>query len=214
MRKQKKVLILGGIKQMIGIVEAAKRMGLYTIVTDNGFGASAKHYADEAYDFSPSDIASLAKLAAEEEIEGIFTAIDDINVWNALKLCKTAGLPMFASQEQLNMAAAKDKFLEFCEIFNVPVLQERVQYENAQADGQPASYSRNLLFLAQLGANEEQRNIEHSHKVKLYYTLHNKNFWGNQRPRLFIKSPSGSRRQTSTSFSKEGNKAASDHVLQ
>src|SRR5690606_12001057 len=97
MRNQKRVLIIGGIKQMIEIVEAANRMGFYTIVADNEFGAAAKRHADKAVDLGPTEVAELAAMAAEEKIEGVFTAIDDINVWNALKLCKTAGLPMFAS---------------------------------------------------------------------------------------------------------------------
>lgn len=192
MRKQKKVLILGGIKQMIGVVEAAKRMGFYAIVSDNEFGSSAKAYADKSYNYSPAENAELAKLTAEENIEGIFTAIDDINLWNALKLCKTTGLPMFTSQEQMNMGTAKNKFLEFCRIFNVRVLQERDLMEQGGV-GQYAS---------------------HPHKVKLVYTIQNGNVWVPHRPRLFIKAPAGRRLHIPSTYSREGNKAPADPVFQ
>lgn len=204
MRNQKRVLIIGGIKQMIEIVEAAKRMGFYTIVADNEFGAAAKRHADKAVDLGPTEVAELAAMAAEEKIEGVFTAIDDINVWNALKLCKTAGLPMFASQEQMNMGSAKNKFLEFCRIFNVPV---RLEPEAADLaiEGMPS-----IPFLP-LSAEES---AGHSHKVKMYYTIHNGNSWAHQRPRLFIKAPAGSRRRVAPLFSRGSNKAVSEPVYQ
>lgn len=204
MRKQKRVLILGGIKQMIEIVEAAKRMGFYTIVADNEFGAAAKRHADKAVDLGPTEIAKMAKLAAEENIEGVFTAIDDINVWNAIKLCKTAGLPMFASQEQMNMETAKNKFLEFCRIFNVPVLLELKGADLALEGTSPIPF---LPWAAEEVAGQ-------SYKVKMYYTIHNGNSWAHQRPRLFIKAPAGSRRRGAPLFSKGSNKAVSEPVYQ
>lgn len=205
MRKQKRVLILGGIKQMIGIVEAAKRMGFYTIVADNEFGSSAKRFADKAVDFGPSEIAELASLAVEEKVEGVFTAIDDVNVWNALKLCKTVGLPMFASQEQMNMGAAKTKFLEFCRIFNVPVLAELEGMEYSSA-----GEIHPIPFLPLPVAAE----ANHPQKVKMYYTVHNGNVRAFHRPRLFIKAPAGSRQRIVPIYGRERNKGVSEPAYQ
>lgn len=90
------------------------------------------------------------------------------------------------------MGAAKNKFLEFCRIFNVRVLQERDLMEQAGFE-QYAS---------------------HPHKVRLYYTIHNGNFWVTQRPRLFIKVPAGRRLRISALYNREGDKASADPVFQ
>lgn len=45
----KKILILGGTAQQIKLVEAAKKMGVYTIVTDYLVDSPAKKVADEAW---------------------------------------------------------------------------------------------------------------------------------------------------------------------
>lgn len=122
--KQKKVLILGGITHMIEVVKTAEKMGMYTIVTDNNVDAPAKKFADKAYNINTADTEKLAVIANEEKIDGIFTAFDDINTWNALKLCKKLDLPFYASNEQLAITLNKDKFKEFCRTFNVPVIEE------------------------------------------------------------------------------------------
>ncbi|HSP22676.1 MAG TPA: hypothetical protein VLQ20_10185 [Planococcus sp. (in: firmicutes)] len=120
----RKVLILGGITHMIDVVKTAKKMGMYAIVTDNNVGSPAKKFADKAYDISTADTEKLAKIANEEGIDGIFTAFDDINTWNALKLCKKLNLPFYASNEHLAITSNKDKFKEFCQTFQVPVIEE------------------------------------------------------------------------------------------
>ena len=45
----KKILVLGGTAQQIKLVEAAKQMGVYTIVVDYLNDSPAKKVADEAY---------------------------------------------------------------------------------------------------------------------------------------------------------------------
>lgn len=122
---QKKILILGGIRHMIDVVKAAKRMGLSTIVADNVIGSPAKSYADKSFNTSTADIEGLAKIVRQERVDGIFTAFEDINTWNALALCKKMGLPFYATDEQLDISSNKDRFKEICRRFNVPVIEEK-----------------------------------------------------------------------------------------
>ncbi|PSL36338.1 biotin carboxylase [Planomicrobium soli] len=121
---QKKVLILGGIHHMIDVVNTAKKMGIYTIVTDNIDGSPAKMYADKSYDISTADIDALCDMARSENVAGIFTAFEDINTWNALLLCEKLQLPFYATKKQLEIASNKNQFKAFCRQYGVPVVEE------------------------------------------------------------------------------------------
>lgn len=124
--KQKKILILSGIAHMVNVVETAKRMGYYTIVTDKAPGSPAKKVADKSYDISTSEIDRLAEMARHEQIDGVFNGFDDLNTWNALALCEKLGLPYYATEEQLEICSNKDQFKEHCRKFGVPVSEEYV----------------------------------------------------------------------------------------
>ncbi|MBT2581532.1 hypothetical protein [Planococcus sp. ISL-109] len=121
---KKKILILGGTFHMVDVVETAKRIGLYTIVTDNMIGSPAKKIADQSYDVSTADIHKLAEIGRQEQIDGVFTAFDDINTWNAVALCKTLNLPFYATPAQLEITSHKDRFKDYCRTFGVPVIEE------------------------------------------------------------------------------------------
>lgn len=199
---------------MIGIVEAAQRMGYYAIVIDNSSSGLTKWYADKSYDFNPSNTAILAKVAADEDVAGIFTAIDDSTMWHAIKLCKTAGIPMFASQEQMDMEEAKAKFLEICENFNVPVVQEQEFTEGMEPLHPATSAAVRPSAFVHLGNADAKHQLESPHKVKLYYTLHHKYYWGNRRTRLFIKAPGRRSRRSAAIYASTENKAVREQVLQ
>ncbi len=195
MEKQKKLLILGGISHMIDVVETAKNMGLYTIVTDNNEASPAKKHADQAFDISTADIDALERMARQEQIDGVLTAFDDINTWNAQLLTGRLGLPFYATKEHLEISANKDRFKDFCRRFDVPVIE---QYE--KGDGIPVVYpvivkpvdsyaSKGItvcqneaeLFDAVEKARRFSRHgrvlverfIDTNHGVEMYYTLQN-----------------------------------------
>ncbi|MFC4712846.1 hypothetical protein [Planococcus dechangensis] len=122
--EKKKILILGGTFHMIEVVEAAKRIGLYTIVTDNMSGSPAKKVADQFYNVSTGDIQKLAEIGRFEHIDGVFTAFDDHNTWHAIALCKTMNLPFYATPAQFDTTCHKDRFKEYCHTFGVTVIEE------------------------------------------------------------------------------------------
>lgn len=123
MMNKKKVLILSGASYMIEVVETAKSMGLYTILTDNMVEAPAKKYADKSYRSGMSNIEELAQIAREEQIDGVFNVFDDINTWHALALCKKMNLPIYTVSEQFRSFSGSHRFEEYCQTFNVPVIE-------------------------------------------------------------------------------------------
>ena len=124
MKGTKKVLILGGTRHMIEVIKTANAMGYYTIVADNVEGSPAKSFADKFFDESTADIPAMAEIVRTEEVDGVFTAFEDINTWNAEKLARATGLPFYASEEQLELSSNKNKFKELCRRYAVPVIPE------------------------------------------------------------------------------------------
>ena len=90
---------------MIDVVKKAKEMGLYTIVCDYSPTSPAKLFADKAYDVSTIDINLLEDIARKEKVDGVFAGFEDLNTWNALKLCKRIGKKFYASEEQLEITS-------------------------------------------------------------------------------------------------------------
>jgi len=67
----KKVLILGANRATVTLVQKAKEMGLYTIVTDYNPNAYAKRYADQAENVDCMDIDALVALGRRENVDGV-----------------------------------------------------------------------------------------------------------------------------------------------
>ena len=75
----KKLLILGGTFNDVSIVEEAKAMGIYTIVTDSHTDLNrspAKRIADEYWTINWSDIPALEEKCRHERIDGVFAGYD------------------------------------------------------------------------------------------------------------------------------------------
>jgi pyruvate carboxylase len=115
--KGKKLLILGGSSTEIEIVNAAKNMGIYTIVTDyytDWTKAPAKYVADEAWDVSWSDIGSLVRLCKENDIDGCITGFSEKKVQCAKDLCSRMNYSFYAHESDLDTICDKMKFKDAC----------------------------------------------------------------------------------------------------
>ena len=121
---KKRILILGGITHMLDVVRKAHDMGLYTIVCDYSQNSPAKKIADKAYDISTTDIDALEKMAREEKVNAVFAGFEDLNTWNALRLCQRLKLPFYATEEQLSITSNKKLFKELCRKCGISVVEE------------------------------------------------------------------------------------------
>lgn len=78
MKEGKKVLlILGGAYLHNKVVEAAREMGIYTIVADNVPDAPAKKLADKAYDINVSDVDKMVDMCRKERVDAVLTVMLD-----------------------------------------------------------------------------------------------------------------------------------------
>lgn len=112
----KKLLLLGGPALMSDIVEKAKSMGIYTIVTDwyEPDKSPAKKIADEYWMESVADIDKLACLIKEHHIDGVFTNYTDSYLPYYVNLCEKTGLPCLANMHQVDTISKKDLSKQLC----------------------------------------------------------------------------------------------------
>lgn len=122
----KKLLILAGGPNLVTLVQRARELGVYTIVTDyyDDKKSPAKKYADEAWNVSWSDIDTLEKLCIENKIDGITTGYSESPVDCCVKLCERLGLPCYCTKEQLDLTKDKVLFKNCCRENGVPVVNE------------------------------------------------------------------------------------------
>lgn len=114
--KGKKLLVLGGTALIGDLVEKAKELGVYTIVTDyNGLDKSpAKRIADEYWMDSLSDIDMLVSKIKKLGISGVITNYTDSYLPFYVKLCEQAGLPCLANLHQIETISNKDQSKQLC----------------------------------------------------------------------------------------------------
>ena len=122
----KKLLILGGGATSIDIVEAAREMGVYTIVTDwyDTKRSPAKLVADEYWNEEIFKPELIAKLIKEHHVDGVITGFTDSYLLQYQKICELSGLPCYATKEVFETTMDKAKFKQLCRDNDVPVIPE------------------------------------------------------------------------------------------
>jgi biotin carboxylase len=124
--KGKRLLVLGGSRISCEIVNKAKEMGIFTVVTDwyPLEDSPAKKIADKAFMTSTSDVTAILKLIKDEKIEGILTGFTDSTLPYYSQICKESELPCYATEEQFKILTNKKIYKRLCRDFGVPVVDE------------------------------------------------------------------------------------------
>lgn len=119
--KQKKLMLLGGIRYLLPVIEAAHKLGVHVITADYLPDNIAHKYSDEYVNVSIIDRDAVLKVAVEKQIDGILSFGVDPGVVTAAYVADKMGLPSppLASVEILQN---KDRFRNFLEVngFNCP----------------------------------------------------------------------------------------------
>lgn len=120
--KQKKLMLLGGIRYLLPVIKAAHEQGYYVITCDYLPQNIAHDYSDKYINVSIIDKEAVLKVAQEEKIDGIMSFGVDPGVISASYVQEQMGLPSFGPHESVVILQNKDKFREFLKNngFNVP----------------------------------------------------------------------------------------------
>ncbi len=124
--KNKKLLILGGDSFSIDIVDTAKSMGVYTIVTDwyDVKRSPAKLVADEYWNISIDDYNLLSQKIKESGVDGVFTGFTDSYLLPYQHLCEINNLPSYGTKKQFEILTNKSLYKELCRRFGVPTIKQ------------------------------------------------------------------------------------------
>ena len=136
MNKQKKLMLLGGIRYLLPAIEAAHRHGYYVITVDYVPENIAHQYSDEFHNVSILDKDAVLQLAQELNIDGILSFGVDPGVVTAAYVAEQMGLSFQCSYESACILQDKSRFRQFLKDndFNVPNAKGYSSKEEALAD--------------------------------------------------------------------------------
>ena len=112
--KQKKLMLLGGIRYLLPVIKAAHEQGYYVITADYLPDNIAHKYSDEYVNVSIIDKEAVLRVAREMDIDGIMSFGVDPGVVSASYVQEEMGLPSFGPHESVVILQNKDKFRNFC----------------------------------------------------------------------------------------------------
>lgn len=119
---KKKLMLLGGLRYLLPVIEAAHRHGIHVITVDYLPGNIAHKYSDEYHNVSIIDKEAVLALARELQIDGIMSFAVDPGVVSAAYVAEQLGLPFQCSYESACILQDKSRFRKFLTEngFNVP----------------------------------------------------------------------------------------------
>ena len=140
--KQKKLMLLCGIRYLLPVIKAAHEQGYYVITADYLPDNIAHKYSDEYVNVSIIDKEAVLRVAKEKQIDGIMSFGVDPGVVSASYVQNQMGLPSFGPYESVCILQNKDKFRAFLTEhgFNVPQAKGYTKVEEAMADADQWDY--------------------------------------------------------------------------
>ena len=134
--KQKKLMLLGGIRYLLPVIKAAHEQGYYVITADYIPDNIAHKYSDEYVNVSIINKEAVLKVAQEKQIDGIMSFGVDPGVVSASYVQNKMGLPSFGPFESVEILQNKDKFRAFLKKngFNVPQAKGFDSIEDAMSE--------------------------------------------------------------------------------
>lgn len=133
---KKKLMLLGGLRYLLPVIEAAHRHGIHVITVDYLPDNIAHKYSDEYHNVSIIDKDAVLALAQELQIDGIMSFAVDPGVVAAAYTAEKMGLPFQCSYEAACILQDKSRFRQFLADngFNVPNARGYGEDDNALND--------------------------------------------------------------------------------
>lgn len=134
--KQKKLMLLGGLRYLLPVIKAAHDQGYYVITADYIPNNIAHRYSDEYCNVSVIDKEAVLREAIRLQIDGIMSFACDPGVIAASYVQNKMGLPSFGPFESVEILQNKDRFRAFLQKngFNVPLAKGFDSVESAMSE--------------------------------------------------------------------------------
>lgn len=136
MQPKKKLLLLGGSRYALPVIEAAHHLGIYVITCDYLPDNIAHKYSDEYCNVSIIDKDAVLEAAKRLEVDGVMSFACDPGVVTAAYVAEKMGLPSCGSYESVSILQNKGRFRKFLSdnSFNVPNAKGYRKVEDALHD--------------------------------------------------------------------------------
>ena len=134
--KQKKLMLLGGLRYLLPVIEEAHKLGAYVITADYLPDNIAHKYSDEYCNVSIINKDDVLAKAKELEIDGILSHAVDPGVVSAAYVAEQMGLPFQTSYKSACILQDKSLFRQFLKEngFNCPQAKGYSNAEDALKD--------------------------------------------------------------------------------
>ena len=134
--RQKRLMLLGGLRYLKPVIDAAHKQGYYVITADYLPNNIAHQWSDEYCNVSIVDKEAVLREAKRLQIDGIMSFACDPGVVAASYVQNEIGLPSFGPFKSVEILQNKDKFRAFLTEhgFNVPKAKGYSKVEEAFAD--------------------------------------------------------------------------------
>ena len=134
--RQKKLMLLGGLRYLLPVIEEAHKLGVYVITADYLPNNIAHKYSDEYCNVSIIDKDAVLRAAQELKIDGILSHAVDPGVTAAAYVAEKMGLPFQCSYEAACILQDKSLFRKFLSEngFNCPKAKGYTNVDDALED--------------------------------------------------------------------------------
>ena len=128
----KKLMLLGGLRYLIPVIEAAHKEKIYVITCDYLPDNIAHKYSDEYHNVSIIDKEAVLDIAMKLDIDGIMSFAVDPGVVTAAYVAEKMNIPFVGSYNSVEILQNKALFREFLTKngFNVPKAKGFKFYED------------------------------------------------------------------------------------
>ncbi len=129
----KKLMLLGGLRYLIPVIEAAHKEGFHVITCDYLPDNIAHKYSDEYHNVSITDREAVLELAKRLNIDGIMSFAVDPGVITAAYVAEKLKLPTCAPYKSVEILQNKSLFRQFLSKhkFNVPKAKSFKKYHDS-----------------------------------------------------------------------------------
>lgn len=123
---QQKLLMLGNSLGSKEMVEYAKSLGVYTIVTDprEPTKSTAKLVSDEYWMINTGDYDQLEKKCREEGVTAVICGVSEFCLEACMELCKRLGFPCYCTPEAWHFSRDKADFKALCKEIGAPLPED------------------------------------------------------------------------------------------
>ncbi len=118
---QKKILLLCGSHNDLGLLRALRKLGVYILLTGSIPNSSGEKFADEYIQADYSDKDLILQIAIDHKVDGICQCCNDYGVYTASYVAEKLGFPGYDSYETTLILHNKEKFRALAQELSLPI---------------------------------------------------------------------------------------------